>query len=97
MTLREIVDELARGRVVEEMVQHIAHRSLTPELHDLAQEVYVALLCSDEERIEDMYRRGQLRYYIARIVTNQYRSSTSPFYTVYRLYGKKSRRINGND
>ena len=85
-SVREIVDAVGRKRLVEAIVQNIASRSLTPELRDLCQEIYFILLTYDAERLSDIYERGEMGFFIARIAMNQYRSSTSPFNTLYRKY-----------
>lgn len=88
MSAAEIVAELARGRVVEEIIGNVSgfRSSLPPDLQDLAQMVYEVLLNYDGGKIEEMHEYGQLRFFIARIITNQFRSSNSPYHRVYRRY-----------
>lgn len=50
MSVREIVGELARFRVVEDMVQNIARSPLTPDLKDLCQLVYLIVLEYDGDK-----------------------------------------------
>ena len=86
----DIVEALARERRVETIVQNIARRSLTPELRDLCQEIYLILLTYDAARLGDLYEHGETGFLIARIAMNQYRSSTSPFHRAYRWYSQHS-------
>lgn len=88
MSAAGIVAELARARVVEEIVGNVSgfRSSLPPDLQDLAQMVYEVLLNYDSRKIEEMHECGQLRFFIARIITNQFRSSNSPYHCVYRRY-----------
>lgn len=87
-TRSEIVEQLARGRIVEQICVNIARNPLqSHNLEDLAQMVYVILLTYDEQKIVEMYQRGELRFFIARVVQNQYRSTYSPFYRQYREFG----------
>ena len=81
---------LANERRVETMVENIAHRSLTDDLKDLCQMVYVILLEYDEERLRDLWDNGQINFFLARIIINQYRSSTSPFHAMFRKYQERS-------
>lgn len=83
-----IVAELARGRVVEEIIGNVSgyRSSLPSDLQDLSQMVYEVLLNYDAGKIEEMHECGQLRFFIARIITNQFRSSHSPYHRVYRRY-----------
>jgi len=93
MTRQEIVAQLARERRVETMVENIARQPLTADLKDLAQMVYVILLEYDEEKLLDLWTNGQMNFFIARIVINQYRSTSSPFYKLYRKYASKAEEI----
>lgn len=94
MGTREIVDELARGRVVERMVQNIARSSLTPELKDLSQMVYEIILEYDEVKVLDLWENGQIGFFIARIIMNQYRSRSSPFHYLYRRFSQRAKELN---
>lgn len=88
MSAAGIVAELARGKVVEGIIGNVSgfRSSLPPDLQDLAQMVYEVLLNYDSGKIEEMHECGQLRFFIARIITNQFRSSNSPYHRVYRRY-----------
>ena len=90
---REIVDCLGRGRVVETIVENIARSALTPELKDLCQMVYEIILEYDGEKIRDLWEHGQMGFFIARVVMNQYKSRSSPFHYTYRRYREKAREL----
>lgn len=80
MTAREIIERLAYLKRVEQIIRNVAHTSrLAPELQDLAQMVYVALLRYDPEKIVDLWESDAMDYFIVRIVMNQYRSGDSTF------------------
>lgn len=97
MEARDVVERLARGRVVEAMVENIARSSLTPDLQDLCQMVYVILLEYDPEKILDLERNGEMPFFVARIIVNQYRSRNSPFYYQIRRFLAQSREITHRD
>lgn len=84
MSAAEIIGGLARERVVETAVCNIAGRSLDDDLEDLCQMVYCILLEYDPRRIEAMHAKGQLRWFVVRIIMNQYRSSNSAFHKTWR-------------
>ena len=84
MDKSEIVARIAQERRVETMVENIAKSFLTPDLKDLCQMVYLILLEYDETKLIDLWDHGQINFFIARIVLNQYRSSNSPFYKLFR-------------
>ena len=82
----EIVASLAEERRVETLVENIAHHALTSDLKDLCQMVYLILLEYDEAKIQDLWNNGQINFFLARIIVNQYRSSNSPFHMIFRRY-----------
>jgi len=51
---------------------------------DLTQEVCLILLSQEKESIMTIYEQGYFKFYVARIVTNQVLSNTSPFHKKYR-------------
>lgn len=85
MTRKEIVEELAEQKVVEQMVRVICKVSAT-YLRDLSQMVYVYLLEYDEDKLVTLYEEGSLRFFLVRIIKNQWLSNTSPFYYAYRKF-----------
>lgn len=95
-TTAEIVGELAKGRVVETLVQNVTHHSvLRGNLLDLAQIIYFALLQTDPSRLEHLKVSGQMKYYIVRMIMNQYFSESSPFYREIRKFARHSGEITG--
>lgn len=88
MNKAEIIEEIAKARMVETMVQNIAHESLSTnaDLSDLCQMVYLILLEYDEDKLQDLWEHNQVRFFLARIIVNQYRSSYSPFHIQFRKF-----------
>lgn len=88
MTRREIVERVARERRVEKFIMNVARASrLAPDLEDLAQMVYLALLTYDADKIVDLWEHDELGYFIARIILNQYRSVDSPWRDTFHRHG----------
>jgi hypothetical protein len=85
-----IIETLAKERRVEALVENIAHHSLTADLKDLCQMVYLILLEYDESKLQDLWENEQMNFFLARIILNQYRSSNSPFHSIYRKYQERS-------
>ena len=79
-----IIETLAKERRVEALVENIAHHSLTADLKDLCQMVYLVLLEYDDDKILDLWENEQINFFLARVIINQYRSSNSPFHTIFR-------------
>ena len=93
----EIVNEIANGKVVETMVSNITHQSLTADLKDLVQMVYLILLEYDEKKLQDLWENQQMPFFLARIIINQFRSSNSPYHTIFRKFQERSADITGMD
>lgn len=87
MTKKEIIARLAEEKAVEGICAAVAHTSvMTADVEDLAQVVYLALLEYAEEKVVTMWKEGALRFFIARVVMNQYRSVNSPFFVQVRKF-----------
>lgn len=86
MDKASIIEQIASERMVEAMVQNIAHQSLNDDLSDLCQMVYLILLEYDESKLQDLWEHNQIKFFLARIIVNQYRSSTSTFHITFRKF-----------
>lgn len=93
MTRWEIVEKLAKEKRVEIMACNIAKSPMSPNLEDLCQMVYELLLTYDEAKIIDLWESGALGFFIARVLTTQYRSPRSTFYNLIRKFSAKSEEI----
>ena len=85
-TKAEIVEAIAKDRMVETMVTNIAHKPMSADLQDLSQMVYLILLEYDEQKIQDLWINNQMHFFIARIIINQYNSVNSPLHTIFRKF-----------
>ena len=85
-----IIETLAQEKRVEALVENIAHHSLTADLKDLCQMVYMILLEYDEAKLQDLWENDQMNFFLVRIILNQYRSSNSPFHTIFRKFQERS-------
>ena len=97
MDKASIIEQIANQRMVESMVQNIAHQALNDDLSDLCQMVYLILLEYAEDKLQDLWEYNQMRFFLARIIVNQYRSSYSPFHITIRQPKEKSVDITGMD
>lgn len=85
MTKNEIIALLAGDRRVERLIANICKRS-GPDIDDLAQIIYEALLRYDAAKIIYLFENEQIDYFIVRIIENQYFSKTSPFFAQIRRF-----------
>ena len=85
MTKYDVLDIIARDHLVDRIVNKLLSSSKNPFdcPEDLIQDVYLLLLQKDDNLIVDLYERGELAYYLLRIVRNQLLSKNSPYYTKY--------------
>lgn len=98
MDIRQVVaDKLARCRRVEDLVQRITGKTLDADLHDLCQMVYLVILTYDADKIEDLWTHGEIDFFLARIIRNQYFSKTSPFYRKIRKFRDRSNAMNNGE
>lgn len=79
-----MLEQLAKDKVVENLCRNIGVCS--NYIDDLVQEVYLILLEYDQDKLKQIYEKGEINYWLTRIIMNQYCSNTSPFYKKYRKY-----------
>lgn len=85
MNKYDIIQELARNKVVEQIIKQINRTEHHNDLQDLGQYIYLQLLEKDEDLISGLYERKELNFYLANMIYNQLRSKTSPYHRTYRL------------
>ena len=84
MTVREVVERVAKEGWVEECIKTVSGGVWRSEYSDLAQDVLIELL--NQSKVVDLYKKGQLKFYIMRVVRNNIQSATSRFYYRYRRF-----------
>ena len=85
-TRNNIITELEVMGIMDNLISNITKTTTEREdtVKDLKQMCYLTLLEKDEQEVIGMYKKGQLLYYIARILTNNYYSKTSPYYYQFK-------------
>ena len=84
MSTREVVEEIARSKLIQECIKVVTGGVWRSEFDDLTSDILLELL--NQEKIVGLYQRGQLKFYIMRIVRNNIQSTTSRFYYRYRRF-----------
>ena len=84
MTKEEVVERIAREGWIEECIKTVSGGVWRSEYNDLVQDVLIELL--NQSKVVDLYKKGQLKFYIMRIVRNNLQSCTSRFYYRYRRF-----------
>lgn len=86
MTKFEIVEELAKNRVIEDIISNVAQNPKEDTLKDLSQMLYEDLLMKDDEKVIQLYEDGQLQFFITRMVLNSINSKTSRYYYMFSKF-----------
>ena len=84
MSTREVEEEVARTKLIQECILIVTGGVWRSEYDDLTQDVLIELL--DQEKIVDLYKKGELKYYVVRVIRNNLQSCTSRFYYRYRRF-----------
>ena len=94
MTSTQIINELAKNKVIEKLVANISPEGDSPDTSDLSQLIYLTLLEKPNSLIEDLYSKGELIFYVIRIITRNVYSTTSPYYRTIKKFKNKTIDIN---
>ena len=99
MTNAQIINEIANNGLVEEIISGITYSKFESKenLKDLAQDIYLQLLQMDNAKINELYFKKQLRFWVTRIITNNIHSKTSPYYYQYKKSQRQSVSIDDID
>ena len=86
----EIINELAKNKVIEKLVANISPDDNSQDNQDLSQLIYLTLLEKPNSLIEDLYSKGELIFYVIRIITRNVYSTTSPYYRTIKKFKNKT-------
>lgn len=92
MTKNDVVEKLYRDSTVEKIVNKLLSSSKNPFdcPQDLIQDIYLILLNGDENFIVTLYNKGELGFYLLRVVRNQLLSVNSHYYYTYIKFQAQS-------
>lgn len=91
--MKKVVELIVKDKILDQIINNIAKDAKDEDLNDLKQDIYLELLEKNEEWLFGIYERGQMNYYLTRIVMNNINSKTSPFYYRYRKYKRQEVQI----
>ena len=85
-TNSEIINEIANAQLIEEIIGGVSYSKFENQvnLQDLAQDIYLQLLQMRTDKLNDLYIKKQLRFWVTRIITNNIHSKTSPYFYTYK-------------
>ena len=88
MSTRGVVEYIARSKLIQECIKVVTGGVWRSEYDDLVQDLLVEFL--NQGKIVDLYKRGQLKFFIMRIVRNNINSNTSRFFYRYRRFSLRN-------
>ena len=81
-TNSEIIEDIQKEGMIECIARNI---KVTDDYYDdFVQDMYLTLLEYDNEKLNEIYSKNQLKFFATRICLNNWNSSTSPFYCKYK-------------
>ena len=85
-----MLDEYIKNNYLElKKMSSTITKGKKPGCEDLFQQTMVYLYETDKVKIETLIKKKQLRYWIARIMMNQYNSSSSKFHYTWRKHQER--------
>lgn len=78
------IETILKDKTVEELIS--AYNVNSKYKDDLIQHIYLILLEYDQSKLQTLIDNNQIRFFIARIIRNQWFSKTSTFYKLFKKY-----------
>ena len=91
--MNKIVERIAKERIVESIIGNVVRDKNDDDYKDLINDIYLELLEKSQDNLESIYNRGQINYFITRIVLNNINSVTSRYYYKYGKWKKNKTAI----
>ena len=88
MSTRGVVEYIARSKLIQECIKVVTGGVWRSEYDDLVQDILIEML--NQTKIVDLYEKGQLKFYVMRIVRNNIQSNTSRFFYRYRRFSLRN-------
>lgn len=93
MTAEQIVNLVATNPEYKKICTTIAKGNDLAD--DLFQELIIILIQYDKAKLEQVYKSGGLKFFIIRILQNQYKSDSSDFHRKHRRFNQASVELTG--
>ncbi|MCM1503385.1 MAG: hypothetical protein NC115_12095 [Bacteroidales bacterium] len=91
MTKAEVIGEMARMQMVENIVCNISGCNTMQANHrDLVQDIYCIILDYEDDKVLHLWESGAMCFFVARIAATQCRSRKSQYYYRYRKFSELS-------
>lgn len=93
MTKKDIIEELYRNGHLRSECEKMAVGNKA-HAEDLLHELVIILMEYDDAKIEDLYERDELKYFVYKIIRNQWCNTSSVFYSKYLKFKNLTISIN---
>ena len=91
MNARQIINEIANSKDYIQLCKNITKENTLYK--DLFQELIIILCQKDPAYIEGLYAKKELKWFVVKILQNQYNSKTSDFYKTHVSFGQRSSEV----
>lgn len=76
--------EIFKKEIIPTIIQNVGVNDYYKD--DLLQECNLILLEYNQPKIEEIYNKGDINFFLSKIICNQWNSKTSPFWKKYKKY-----------
>lgn len=77
-TKEKIIEQLAKDRVIEEILDNIVKGHKEDWHEDIVQDLYLNLLEKPEELLQHLYKTNALKFFLTRMILNNVQSFNGP-------------------
>ena len=89
------IEYILQHNIVRELID--AYNVNSDYKDDLQQHIYLILLQYDQNKLQTIIDKNQIKFFIARIITNQWFSKTSSFFKTFKKYNLLKQSNNATD
>lgn len=78
-----LIEKIAKEGTLRDIINNIGKSEQKFNLDDLEQDLYIELI-EKQDKLAEIEKKGQLKFYLTRIVQNNINSKTSRYYYNYK-------------
>lgn len=84
MTNNQLIEQLNKDQTIETIAHNL--RVDTDYFDDLVQEIYLIVLEYNNDKLNEIYEKGQIKFWLSRVMMNTWNSRTSRFFKTYKKF-----------
>lgn len=97
MTPEEILTKVVEEDLLYKLSMNITKGKRYEWFDDMFHDIYIQLLTKDREKIVQLYKNDQMKFFLSRVLMNNIQSTTSATYRNYRKFPSKSEELRWDD